>query len=354
MDAIDAVLVCFRPDQSIETCETFSTPFPEGIRQALTQLITPHWVGTLQDVATLNATLGSLYAHTAQSLIAKSNIPKDKILAIGNHGQTIWHQPKQAPCFSWQLGDANQIAELTGITTIADFRNRDIAAGGEGAPLVPAFHEAVFASKSKARVIVNIGGISNLSLLISGKDTIGFDTGPGNGLMDAWCLKHHAKPYDHNGVWATSGQCIPSLLNQLLQDPYFNRPHPKSTGKEYFNLDWLSAYLQPEMAARDVQTTLLELTAISIQQSTLRAAPNVDELFICGGGAKNSALMARLKALMKHVRVDKTDALGIDANWVEAIAFAWLARQTLHSLPGNLPSATGASGPRILGAIYQA
>ena len=354
MDAIDAVLVRFNPDGILQTCDTYSRPFPAKIRTELQQLIKPEWTGSLKKVANLNATLGALYADSAQNLIIQSGIPKEKIHAIGNHGQTIWHQPDKKPRFSWQLGDANQIAEVTGITTIADFRNRDIAAGGEGAPLVPAFHQSVFATHDKTRAIVNIGGISNISILSPGKATLGFDTGPGNGLMDAWCLQEQSLPYDQNGIWASSGRYISTLLERLLQDPYFSRPCPKSTGKEYFNLEWLKTHLRDNMPVQNVQATLLELTAISIQQSIVDAAPEVDEVFICGGGAKNGALLSRLSALMGNVSVDKTDRLGIGADWVEAIAFAWLARQTMHGLAGNLPSATGASGPRVLGAIYPA
>ena len=354
MDAIDAVLVRFETDNSLETTETFSTPFPQAIRQTLQALIKPDWTGSLKEIANLNATLGALYAQTAQALIEKSNITKDQIIAIGNHGQTVWHQPDIEPRFSWQLGDANQIAEITGVTTVADFRNRDIAAGGEGAPLVPAFHQSMFASPHTCRVVVNIGGISNISVLSPHKATIGFDTGPGNGLMDAWCSQEKSLPYDQNGEWASSGQCDPVLLEKLLQDPYFSRPYPKSTGKEYFNLKWLERHLDSDTTVQDVQATLLELTAFSIHQSIMEASSGVEEVYICGGGAKNTALLHRLQALMRSVTVAKTDTLGIDADWVEAIAFAWLARQTMKGLPGNLPSATGADDYRVLGAIYPA
>ena len=354
MDAIDAVLVRFYPDNRLETCETYSTPFPYNIRTTLQQLIKPDWTGSLKEIANLNATLGAIYADTAQALIVKSGLPKEAIFAIGNHGQTVWHQPDIEPRFSWQLGDANQIAEVTGVTTVADFRNRDIAAGGEGAPLVPAFHQSAFAAPDKCRVIVNIGGLSNISILSPNRQTLGFDTGPGNGLMDAWCLQEQSLPYDRDGQWAASGHCDLSLLDALLKDPYFSRSDPKSTGKEYFNLEWLNPHLNNEISAQDVQATLLELTAVSIQQSILDAAPEVDEVFICGGGAKNDALMKRLNTSMGNVSVEKTDMLGIDADWVEAIAFAWLARQTMKGLPGNLPSATGAKDFRVLGAIYSA
>lgn len=354
MDAVDAVLVCFHANGSIETCQAVSTPFPKYLHPRLQAIIKPNWLGSLKEIAEINALLGELYANTAQAVIKKSSIAKEHICAIGNHGQTIWHQPDQEPRFSWQLGDANQIAETTGVTTVADFRNRDIAAGGEGAPLVPAFHEAVFAAAGKNRVIVNIGGISNVSILSPGQATSGFDTGPGNGLMDAWCQQNLNKPYDHNGEWAMSGHCIPALLAKLLSDPYFCRPFPKSTGKEYFNLEWLAPHLSLDLPANDIQATLLELTAVTIQQSILSASPNVNEVYLCGGGTKNAALFHRLSELMPGIYLAKTDVLGVDADWVEAVAFAWLAKQTLHGLPGNLASATGASGPRILGAIYQA
>ena len=358
MDAIDAVIVQFDAAGSPNTIAHFSKPFPNELKSDLVDLIQPDWSGSLRHIAELNVKLGTLYAETAISLIDHSNIQKKRIKAIGNHGQTICHQPDALPHFSWQLGDANRIAELTGITTIADFRNRDIAAGGEGAPLVPAFHQAVFSHPEKTRIVLNIGGIANISLLSPHHHTLGFDTGPGNSLMDAWCLEKQGKPFDNNGDWAAQGKVIPSLLDQLMSEPYFKRSYPKSTGKEYFNLQWLSTYLTDSMKPADVQATLLEVTALSIVEgiklASLSTGLTIDEIYVCGGGGKNSLLMQRLTQLLSPATVDKTDGLGVDADWVESIAFAWLARQTTLGLPGNLPSATGASGPRVLGAIYPA
>lgn len=358
MDGIDAVLVQFYTDGTQNTVSCLSNPFPSMLKSELTDLIHPDWSGTLRYIASLNARLGTLYAETAEALIQQSGISKNQIRAIGNHGQTIWHQPDDEPHFSWQLGDANRIAELTGVTTIADFRNRDIAAGGEGAPLVPAFHQAVFSHSQKTRIILNIGGIANISLLSPNHDTLGFDTGPGNSLLDAWCLENQNLPFDKDGAWAAQGKVIPTLLAQLMSEPYFERPHPKSTGKELFNLMWLRPCLTPEMNPADIQATLSEVTATSIaigvQLASKSTGQTIDEVYICGGGSKNLHLMQRLEQILAPATVAKTDVLGVDADWVEAIAFAWLARQTLLGLPGNLPSATGASDYRVLGSIYPA
>jgi anhydro-N-acetylmuramic acid kinase len=358
MDAIDAVLVEFDSNGLANTAACHSSAFPDSLKANLTAIVQPSWTGSLKHIASLNATLGSIYAETAEALIQKSNIPKDKINAIGNHGQTIWHQPDDEPHFSWQLGDANRIAELTGVTTVADFRNRDIAAGGEGAPLVPAFHKAVFSHSTKNRVILNIGGIANISLLSPNQNTLGFDTGPGNSLLDAWCLENQNKPFDKDGAWGATGKLIKPLLDELMTEPYFKRGHPKSTGKEHFNLQWLKQKLTSSMTPEDVQATLVEVTALSIAEGIKLASKvnqlKIDEVYVCGGGSKNLCLMQRLKQLLNSAAVDKTDSLGVDADWVEAIAFAWLARQTMLGLPGNLPSATGATGFRVLGAIYPA
>lgn len=357
MDAIDAVLVGFNEQGYPQGLEAHAQTFPPQLRNQLIASIQPDWQGSLSEIASLHVTLGELYAEAVNHLIRQSKTPAEAISAIGNHGQTIWHQPDQPPYFSWQLGDANRIAELTGITTVADFRNRDMAAGGQGAPLVPAFHQAVFSHPSKRRVIVNIGGISNISVLDAEQQTFGFDTGPGNALMDAWSLRERGLAYDESGNWASSGKVIPELLSALLEDPYFKRSHPKSTGKEHFNLQWLDntlSTLSTLTAANDVQTTLVELTAQTIVDSSAQACRMLDEVYICGGGAKNDYLMQRLSALFGTTPVGTTNDLGVNADWVEAMAFAWLARQTLLGLPGNLPAVTGASGLRVLGAIYPA
>ncbi|RVU81786.1 anhydro-N-acetylmuramic acid kinase [Leucothrix sargassi] len=354
MDAIDVVLVRFNTDNTLETILTHSQSFPSTLRSKLIDLIQPHWTGSLSDIASLNAELGTLYGAAVNQLLSQSTLAREEISAIGNHGQTIWHQPEHEHAYSWQLGDANRIAETTGITTIADFRNRDIAAGGEGAPLVPAFHDAVFAHPTENRVIANIGGIANISVLSPDQDIIGFDTGPGNGLMDAWCLQHLGKAYDENGQWAAQGNILPELLNALLSDPYFARGFPKSTGKELFNLAWLKPFLKADMASEDIQATLLELTAQSLVNSAKLACKDIHTLYVCGGGFKNKRLMQRIDALLGDTEVKLTTSLGVDAEWVEAVAFAWLARQTYLGLPGNLPSATGAKGLRVLGAIHHA
>ena len=358
MDAIDAVLVDFNHNGIPSTIACHSKPFPSSLKADLIKAIQPNWEGSLSYIASLNASLGALYADTAATLIKNSGITKEKIKAIGNHGQTIWHQPNDEPHFSWQLGDANRIAELTGVTTVADFRNRDIAAGGQGAPLVPAFHEAVFSHTQKNRVILNIGGISNISILSPQHDTLGFDTGPGNALLDAWCFENQGQVFDEDGAWGSTGQTIPALLNKLMQDPYFKRAYPKSTGKEHFNLQWLRQHLDPSMKPQDVQATLIEVTALTIAEGINLASRttelDIHEVYVCGGGSKNLSLMQRLRELHTKTTIEKTDTLSVDADWVEAIAFAWLARQTMLGLPGNLPSATGASDFRVLGAIYPA
>ncbi len=356
MDAIDAVLVQFNADGLPNTVACHTLAFPTLLKADLTAIIQTSWTGSLRHIASLNATLGSIYAEAAEALIQESGIPKEKIHAIGNHGQTIWHQPDDEPHFSWQLGDANRISELTGVTTVADFRNRDIAAGGEGAPLVPAFHKAVFSHATKNRVILNIGGIANISLVSPTLDTLGFDTGPGNSLLDSWCLENQNQPYDKGGAWGASGKIIVSLRDELMKDDFFKRGYPKSTGKEHFNLQWLKQHLNSSMKPEDIQATLVEVTALSITAGINLASKSnklkVDEVYVCGGGSKNLYLMKRLKELIETAVFEKTDAIGVDSDWVEAIAFAWLARQTMLGLPGNLPSATGATNYRVLGAIY--
>ena len=290
------------------------------------------------------------------------NLTSDRIDLIGFHGQTVLHRPNDA--FTVQLGDGQKLADETGISVVYDMRSNDMANGGQGAPLVPVFHQALARTiherlpqnlKSLLPVaFVNIGGISNISVLCPDQQTVGFDTGPGNALMDAWSLRERGLAYDESGNWARSGKVIPELLSALLEDPYFKRSYPKSTGKEHFNLHWLDSKLNTSMDATDVQATLVELTAQTIVDSSTQACNAIDEVYICGGGAKNDYLMQRLSTLFSPVVVGTTDDLGVNADWVEAMAFAWLARQTLLGLPGNLPAVTGASGLRVLGAIYPA
>ena len=273
------------------------------------------------------------------------------IEAIGCHGQTIRHCPEQG--YTLQIGNAALLAELTGITVVSDFRSRDIAAGGQGAPLVPAFHDHAFRHSGIHRVIVNIGGISNLTNLPPDNDPIGFDCGPGNLLMDAWCMQHLGKPYDDNGAWATSGQILPALLEQMLDEPFFALPPPKSTGRDLFNMAWLHGKLQGNERAEDVQATLLELTCRTIAQAIQKHCSGTTEIYLCGGGARNQTLRNRLIGLLPGSSIQTTDTLDVDSDYLEAIAFAWLAQQTLHEKPANLPQVTGAKHACILGAIYR-
>ena len=282
-----------------------------------------------------------------------------QVRAIGCHGQTVRHRPPSGSAsaieaFTLQIADPNTIAERTGIPTVADFRRRDIAAGGEGAPLAPAFHAAAFARAGTARAIVNIGGIANVSLLDGEQWTGGFDSGPGNTLLDLWTRRHRGERYDRQGSWAASGQVLPKLLDHLLRDDYFSLSGPRSTGKETFNLGWLDARLTQFAGSdpSDIQATLAELTAASIADAIGNSSLAVDEIYVCGGGAHNTDLLARLDKRLPGAALNSTAALGIEPDWVEAVTFAWLAHRTLNGLAGNAPAVTGASGERVLGAIY--
>ena len=350
LDGIDAALVDFSSDQP----NLVATHYQPYDRQLVLALLDIHHPGQneLHRAAMLGNELSRHYAEAVNKLLATAGIEPAQVVAIGNHGQTIRHRPDSH--YTLQLGNHALLAELTGISVVGDFRSRDIAAGGHGAPLVPAFHQAAFGRAGEGRALVNIGGIANITYLPGNDEVRGFDTGPGNLLMDAWIQSHLDKRYDRDGAWAGSGHVAQPLLQQWLEDPYFASPPPKSTGRDYFNLDWLKATLPDGMPPADVQATLLELTARSIADAINRFCPGLGTLFACGGGARNSALLSRIGALLPQITVDKTDALGIDADWVEAIAFAWLAWRFSQRLPGNLPAVTGAAGPRILGALYPA
>lgn len=295
----------------------------------------------------------ALAAQGIQTLLAEKGLQPADIRAIGSHGQTVRHEPTQG--FSIQIGNPALLAELTGIRVISDFRRRDLAAGGQGAPLVPAFHEALFAT-GKRCAILNVGGFSNLSLLDTATPVHGFDCGPGNVLLDAWVQQHKGTRYDADGAWAATGQVQPTLLNALLSDAFFQGRGPKSTGRELFSLHWLEQHLThlPPFAPVDVQATLLELTARSIMDALLAAQSDTQLLLVCGGGAHNGALMRRLQSLLPEAQVSSTDAYGVPPDWVEAMAFAWLAHCCLEGIPANRPSVTGARGLRVLGAIYPA
>ncbi len=291
-------------------------------------------------------------AAAVRSLLSRARVAAGAVTAIGCHGQTVRHQPHAG--YTVQLINGALLAELTGISVVCDFRSRDIAAGGEGAPLAPAFHSALFRTPTRDRAVVNIGGIANVTSLPARGRVTGFDSGPGNCLLDAWINAHQRLPYDRGGAWAARGRLAPRLLERLLADPYFRRRAPKSAGRETFNLDWLRQRLTANPRAVDVQATLLELTACTISRAVQTCCPDAGEVLVCGGGARNRALLSRLAALLPDRRVVVTDALGVAAEHVEALAFAWLAHQTLRRKPGNLPAVTGARGPRVLGAIYPA
>ena len=350
MDAIDAALVELN-DAQCQLIDHHSHPIPESLKQSLLSLIEPG-NDELARMMNCDVELGKLFAEATKELLKKSNTTASQVQAIGSHGQTLRHYPDKATTL--QIADANIIAQLTGITTIADFRRRDMAAGGQGAPLVPAFHKVIFSDYENDQVILNIGGIANITLLPKDKSISGYDTGPGNCLMDEIALQHLKLPYDRDGEWGASGHVHPGLLERMLNDPYFTRAAPKSTGREYFNQGWLDKILKsfPNLAAQDIQASLCELTAQTISDAIINSLPTAKRVLICGGGAHNSALMQRLDELLIEQQVDSTAKEDIDPDWVEAMAFAWLAKQTLENKPGNLPDVTGATQKVVLGAIY--
>ncbi|CUA93980.1 anhydro-N-acetylmuramic acid kinase [Thiomonas bhubaneswarensis] len=329
-------------------------PFPEGLRAEFLALNTAG-ADELHRGALASLQLVELYSAVVADLLQSTGLKASAVRAIGAHGQTVRHRPDLG--YTVQLGAPALLAERCGIAVVADFRSRDVAAGGQGAPLVPAFHRAVFAQPGADVAVLNLGGFANLSLLFADGRTLGFDTGPGNALLDHWAQRHIGQAFDEGGAWAAGGVVLPELLRALLADPFFARVAPKSTGRDDFHPAWLERHLArlPEPPApQDVQATLSALTASSVAQALLRAMPQVAQLVICGGGARNADSLRRLQATLPGVACQTSDALGIPADQVEAAAFAWLARQTLLGLPGNLPAVTGAAGPRILGAIYPA
>jgi len=354
MDALDAVLVDFSTTP-LQISATLSQPLPVELRQQMMALANPG-DNELERAAQADILFARFSASTVQNLLFAAKIPAAEILAVGSHGQTIRHGPNADPAYTVQIGDGNTLAQLTGITTIADFRRRDMAVGGEGAPLVPAFHASCFQHEGETRVILNIGGIANISILPAKpqQPVSGFDTGPGNMLMDSWIKRCLGDAYDNNGNWARSGRVHEELLEQLLDEPYFSRTPPKSTGRERFNLDWLLPQLPSGISEVDVQSTLCELTARSIAEAIGHYAKDCREILVCGGGAYNGYLMGRLAERLPGCTINSTAQYGLEPRWVEAVAFAWLARQTLNHLPGNLPAVTGAREAVILGAIYPA
>ncbi len=350
-DGVDAALVRFEPHLQLVAARTF--PYPSALRERVLALATSSASIALDDYGHLDVQIGEQFASAALSLLRDAGIAPGAVAAIGSHGQTVCHRPSGAHPFTLQIGDPSVIAERTGITTIADFRRADVAAGGQGAPLLPALHAAVFADPAIPRAILNLGGIANITVL-GGEGVLGFDTGPANCLLDAWAARHLGTARDDNGEWARTGHADPHALAGWLTDPYFAAPPPKSTGREVFNLDWLDARLPGHMATANVQRTLLALSARSIADAVRAHGRGAREVYACGGGVHNDALMQALRDELPNSRVDTTAALGLDPDYVEAVGFAWLARARLRGEPGNLPSVTGARGPRVLGAIYAA
>lgn len=356
MDGVDAALVDLK-ERQCRLIAHHTQPIPSELKQSLLTLIVP---GNTEIARMMDCDiqLGKLFAQAANELLTSSKIKPSQVKAIGSHGQTLRHYPDSQNPATLQIADANIIAQETGITTVADFRRRDMAAGGQGAPLVPAFHKMMFSGYEHDQVILNIGGIANITLIPSDKNqkVSGYDTGPGNCLMDDLAVQHLKLPYDRDGEWGASGHVHPGLLQRMLNDPYFVKPAPKSTGREYFNQLWLDEILKsfPNLAAQDTQATLCELTAQTICDAINNSMPTAKHVLVCGGGVHNSALMKRLDELLVEQQVVSTGSEGVDPDWVEAMAFAWLAKQTMENKPGNLPDVTGATKAVILGGIYLA
>ncbi|PZQ10176.1 MAG: anhydro-N-acetylmuramic acid kinase [Rhodanobacter denitrificans] len=348
-DGIDAALLRFGTEPHILSAHTY--PYPEALRVRILALARSSAQISLDNYGALDVEIGAAFAAAAQALLETAGIDPTAVRAIGSHGQTICHRPAAPHPFTLQIGDPSVIAERTGIVTIADFRRGDVAAGGQGAPLAPAFHASAFAPRAPCAVL-NLGGIANVTLIGADGSVRGFDTGPANCLMDAWAARHLGQMRDAGGAWAAGGTVEPALLAGLLDDPYFALPAPKSTGREYFNLDWLDARLPAAGDARNVQATLLALSVHSIAAALDPAASGLREVLVCGGGVHNAALMAALGAALAPATVHSTAAAGVDPDFVEAATFAWLARERLDGRPGNLPAVTGARGPRVLGAIH--
>ncbi|MEZ5574058.1 MAG: anhydro-N-acetylmuramic acid kinase [Halioglobus sp.] len=357
VDAIDsALLQCTATDAKI--LATHEHPIPIALKRQIAAL-SHSGSDEIERLGVLDRELGILFAEATLALLAIAKVQPRNVEAIGSHGQTIRHRPPsnaatKSASFSLQVGDPNTIAERTGITTVADFRRRDIAAGGEGAPLAPAFHAAAFGRAGVNRAVVNIGGIANVTMLEGCELRAGFDTGPGNTLLDHWIAQHHGEQFDRDGAWSATGRVHRPLLESLLTDSYFHREGPRSTGKEGFNLAWLASHLSAfnGLPTRDVQATLLQLTCSTITDAIARYPLTVSEIYVCGGGSHNTHLMNTLRAMVSPATLTTTTALGIEPDWVEAATFAWLASRTLKGLAGNCPAVTGAIGGRILGGIY--
>jgi anhydro-N-acetylmuramic acid kinase len=354
-DGIDAALVQFPEAGGCRFVHGHTYEWDATTRQALIALGQGREPASLDALGQLDAQVGIAFADAANRLLDETGVPRAQVRAIGSHGQTIRHRPLAEPAFTWQIGDANRIAEDTGITTVADFRRRDVAAGGHGAPLMPAFHMAMLGNTGEDRAVLNLGGIANLSLIGRDGSLRGFDTGPANALLDGWCQRQLGHAFDADGAFAASGQVNAALLARLLSDPWFALPPPKSTGREQFHLEWVETQFDADaVAPADVQATLLELSAATVADALLAHLPGVRRVLVCGGGVRNPHLLRRLQARLPGVVIGSSAEYGLDPDYMEAMGFAWLAHETLAGRPGNLPSVSGARGPRILGAVHLA
>lgn len=351
VDGVDAVL-CEIGEDAFKLRDARTTPYPAALKRRVDALIGRPQVA-LTEFGGLDRALGEFFATCALQLVADAGLAPTAIRALGHHGQTVYHRPEPPEPFTLQIGDPNVVAARTGITTVGDLRRLDVALGGQGAPLVPAFHAWRFADPAETRVVVNIGGIANVTVLAPRRPVVGFDTGPGNTLLDRWIERTRGEPFDRRGAFAAGGRSDARLLATLLEEPYFAQPAPKSTGRELFNAAWLDARLakHPQGAAENVQATLAELTARTIADAVAHAAPGCRRLLVCGGGAHNDDLMVRLGRLTR-VRVETTAEHGVPPDWVEGAAFAWLAAARLDGIAGNVPTVTGAAKPALLGGVY--
>ncbi len=353
-DGIDAALVRFENDRP-QLVDALAHPWPDELRARILAVAQDETRLDLDAYGRLDVAIGQCFADAAQRLLARNAQHAAAVRAIGSHGQTLRHRPAGEHPFTLQVGDPSVIAERCGVDVVADFRRADVAAGGQGAPLLPAVHAMLLALPGQTRVVLNLGGIANITVLDAEGRVLGFDTGPANGLMDAWCLRHRGTAYDADGAFAASGRVDEALLAALLDDAYFALPAPKSTGREHFHLAWLESHGRvASLAPADVQATLLELSARSVTDAIHRHAPHAIDVLACGGGVHNGLLMQRLGEQLAPCKVTTTAEYSIDPDYLEATAFAWLARQRLLGLPGNLPAVTGARGPRVLGAVYPA
>ena len=356
MDGVDSVLVDFQIT-GLKVLQHVFIPFPASLQKELLALNQPSH-NELHRAATAANQLVNWYAQSVEQLLSLQQLLPSEVQAIGVHGQTVRHRPQEfdGVGYTLQINNPALLAELTQIKVIADFRTRDVAAGGQGAPLVPAFHQAVFGSPTATRVVVNIGGIANLSVLKADGSVLGWDCGPGNALMDFWCARHTGQAFDRDGAWAKTGQLQPALLSSLASDPFLHKPPPKSTGRDLFNPPWLQQHLAllEDLQPADVQATLCAFTALACSQDLLRHAPETSQLVVCGGGALNDELMRLIAAQLPGISVLNSEALGLPPLQVEAAAFAWLAFKTIRRETSSLPSVTGAQGARVLGAIYPA